>query len=244
MAALPQPGVAPSRPDTSTNDVLRRLPGESRARLLSAATRVSTRRDQVLFDGTADLLWTYLLYTGLVSLQTLTEGGNAVEIAMIGREGLIGFVPRTLPSRPSYHAEVTIPGEMMRVRTDVLLAEFDRVTATRQILLTSWSVLLDEIAQNSACHRFHPARQRLARWLLEAADRTGITRFHLTQEDLGQRLGLQRTGITLAMFALQDAGAIRVRYGRIAILDRSRLELKACECYRLIRPSNRSASPY
>jgi CRP-like cAMP-binding protein len=83
----------------------------------------------------------------------------------------------------------------------------------------------------SACHRFHTAHQRLARWLLMASDRTRSSRVELTQEQLAHVLGLQRTGVTVANVALQDAGAIRSRHGRITIVDRKRLENLACECY-------------
>jgi CRP-like cAMP-binding protein len=92
-----------------------------------------------------------------------------------------------------------------------------------------------EIAQGFACHRFHTARQRLARWLLSASDRTQSVRIELTQERLAQAIGLQRTGVTVASVALQDAGDIKSRHGRITMIDRRRLESRACECYRFGR---------
>jgi CRP-like cAMP-binding protein len=92
--------------------------------------------------------------------------------------------------------------------------------------------LIGEMAQGRACHRFHTARQRLARWLLTVSDRTQSARIDMTQVRLGQALGLQRTGATAASIALQDLGAITARHGRITILDRRRMESAACECYR------------
>ena len=176
---------------------------------------------------------TYMPCSGLVSLQTLTADGNSVEIAMVGRDGVIGFVPGVPLQRATSRAVVSVSGYTLRVQTRALMAEFDCSASTRQVLLTCWSTFLAEIAQNSACHRFHPARRRLAGWLLSAFDRTGVPRIHLTQEDLAHRLGLQRTGVTAANLALQDLGAIRSRHGHIALLDRGRLEQAACECYRL-----------
>lgn len=236
MSTASKPGVTSSRPDaTSTNEIVRQLPGDSRHQLVSHATRVSTRKDQVLYDATVDTSWSYLPCSGLVSLQASTEDGDAVEIAMVGRESVVGFAPGMATPRPIYRAVVSVPGEMLRVRAAVLLEEFERLAATRHVLLASWSLCLADIAQNAACRSFHSAEQRLARWLLSAADRTDLARFRLTQEDLAQRLGLYRTGITQANLALQDARAIRVRHGRIGIIDRARLEIAACECYRLTR---------
>lgn len=216
------------------NEIVGRLPVESRTRVLSNGSRVVMRKDQILSGDAADQTWTYLPCSGLVSLQAVTEEGNSIEIAMVGREGLIGLVPGITAPGAAYRAVVSIPGDTIRVRTDVLWSEFDRVGPARQVLLSRWSLLLAEIAQSSVCHRFHPARQRLARWLLTAIDRTGLTRLCVTQKDLAPRLGLRRTWVSTASLVLQDAGAIRARHGRIVVLDRARLERAACECYRLM----------
>ena len=64
-------------------------------------------------------------------------------------------------------------------------------------------------------------------------------RIELTQERLGEALGLQRTGVTAASVALQDGGAIKARHGRITIVDRRRLESLACECYRILASRDR-----
>lgn len=210
-------------------------------RILKDATRAAIWKDQLLADESRQL-WTYLPCSGLVSVQALTEEGNSIEIAMVGREGLIGQVPGIPTPGPSYRAVVSFAGETLRVRTDVLMLEFEQVAAARQVLLARWSLFLAEIAQSSACHRFHPARQRLARWLLTATDRTGLTRLCVTQKDLAPRLGLRRSWVSTASLALQNAGAIGARHGRIVVLDRLRLERAACECYRLMPRRGGSAA--
>jgi CRP-like cAMP-binding protein len=94
-----------------------------------------------------------------------------------------------------------------------------------------WHAVLSEVALGSACHCFHTARQRLARWLLTASDRIQSSRIELTHEQLAEVLGLQRTRVTVANVALQDAGAITSRHGRIQVIDRARLQSVSCECY-------------
>jgi hypothetical protein len=64
-------------------------------------------------------------------------------------------------------------------------------------LIQQWHQMMREIANGSACHRFHSARQRLARWLLAATDRVQSSHMELTQEQLANALGLQRTGVTV-----------------------------------------------
>jgi hypothetical protein len=51
-----------------------------------------------------------------------------------------------------------------------------------------------------------------------------------THEFLSQMLGANRKSVTLAAQAMQTAGLISYRRGKIKILDRAGLEKAACEC--------------
>jgi hypothetical protein len=44
-------------------------------------------------------------------------------------------------------------------------------------------------------------------------------------------LGVQRTGVTAAAGALQRAGLIRYRRGKVTMIDRRGLLRRSCECY-------------
>ena len=226
--------IAQPAPTVSTRrSLMARLPLETQQRLVSQCTRVQLTKGQRLTEAGTELTWSYLLSSGLVSLQTMTEEGDSVEIAMIGSDGIVGL-PLGATSPIPHTAIVVIHGDAFRVRADVLRREFESDASVRHVMIQYWHELTMLIAQGSVCHRFHTARQRLASWLLAAADRTHSLRIQMTQERLGDALGLQRTGVTTASIALQDAGAIRARHGRITIVDRGRVEAMACECYRLI----------
>jgi hypothetical protein len=75
----------------------------------------------------------------------------------------------------------------------------------------------------------------LCRWLLQTHDCTDGNAILLTQEFLGQMLGVRRTTVTIAARLLQSAGLIRYRRGHIQILDRAALEDIACECYAAVK---------
>jgi hypothetical protein len=57
----------------------------------------------------------------------------------------------------------------------------------------------------------------------------------MTQELVASMLGVRREGITHAAGRLQDAGVIRYRRGHIAVIERSGLETRACECYAVVK---------
>ncbi len=91
------------------------------------------------------------------------------------------------------------------------------------------------LAQSAACNRAHSLEQRMARWLLITRDRVDSDEFPLTQEFLGQMLGVRRPTVSLTGSALQRAGLIRYSRGRITIVDRRGLEEVSCECYAYVK---------
>ena len=66
-------------------------------------------------------------------------------------------------------------------------------------------------------------------------DRARSNQFHLTQDLLANMLGVRREGVTEAAGRLHKAGIIDYYRGRIIVLERDRLEQRACECYAVVR---------
>ena len=77
--------------------------------------------------------------------------------------------------------------------------------------------------------------ERCARWLLQTHDRVETDEFPLTQEFLGQMLGVRRTGVSEVQSTLKSEGLIDYSRGHIKILNRAGLEQRSCECYGAIR---------
>ena len=107
--------------------------------------------------------------------------------------------------------------------------------ALRAVVGRHIDALLEQVVRTVACNATHLAEARLARWLLMVQDRVGGTILNLTQEFLGQMLGVQRTTVTLVARSLQAAGLITYRRGQIEIRDRKGLEGMACNCYGINR---------
>jgi Crp-like helix-turn-helix domain len=85
--------------------------------------------------------------------------------------------------------------------------------------------------------------RRAHRWSKKFSNSAGICarypygpglKIPLTQESIGQMLGVRRTTVTIAARLLQTAGLIRYRRGLIQILDRRALEDMSCECYAIV----------
>jgi CRP-like cAMP-binding protein len=102
-------------------------------------------------------------------------------------------------------------------------------------MLRYTQALLTQMSQTAACNRHHSVEQQLCRWLLLTLDRMPSNELVMTQELVASMLGVRREGVTEAAGRLQEAGYIRYRRGHISVLDRNGLEVKACECYAVVR---------
>ena len=211
------------------------LPRDVQARLLAHAQRVSVPRRTVLSDVGDTFRYAYFPLNGMVSLLSMTEDGNTVEVATIGNDGMIGLPILLSSAQAPYLVSVQLPTDVLRLSAENLRLELSRSPALHSVLIDYMQRLLGNMAQMAVCYRFHTVRQRLCRWLLTARDRAEGNTLALTQESIAQTLGVPRTGVTAVAVELQDAGAIRCRHGQITVLNRAPLEAGSCECYRVLR---------
>ena len=164
---------------------------------------------------------------------TVLEDGNMVEIATVGREGVVG-VSAILDGAP-VTSTAMVQGETdtcYRMKVDAFRREVDQRGAFYELMAHFAQALFGFVAQSTACNAIHSVEQRLARWLLMAQDRMGSAEFPLTQEFVAMMLGASRPTVTVVAGTLQKAGLIKYRHGRVTIVDRESLEAASCECYR------------
>jgi CRP-like cAMP-binding protein len=186
----------------------------------------------VLYEVGSKLVDVYFPTTAIVSLLSVMEDGASDEIAFVGREGIVG-VPLFLGAARSPHRVVVRgAGYVFRLNGEVLLEELNRSGAMRNCLLRYTEALLTQISQTIACHRHHSIHQQFCRWLLSSLDRQPSDELSLTQESIAGMLGVRRETISKEVGVLLGAGLIQNARGKIVVIDRPRLETRACECYR------------
>jgi CRP-like cAMP-binding protein len=162
--------------------------------------------------------------SGVISLITDIGGGSAIEIAMIGREGLLGSSVVAGNGRATTDLLVQVSGNGYTVpRSRFLHALAQSSRLSRQMSLVDAS-LFAQAQQSAACNAAHSAQARICRWLLELHDRSDTEVVPLTQSFLARMVGVQRTTVTLVASKLQSAGIIRCRRGKVRVLDPAKLE--------------------
>jgi CRP-like cAMP-binding protein len=175
---------------------------------------------------------------GLISLLVATIDGKTVEVGMVGNEGVAGVASAVGLTISPLRQLVQISGDGFRI-TVKSLQNLLESTPQLQMALSRYAVVQGmQIAQTAACNRLHDAGERLARWLLMAADRVDSSSFSITHDFLATMLGTDRPSVSLAAKILQRKKSIEYRRGTLEILNRRKLESSACECYKVIRQFN------
>ncbi|MFC7543658.1 Crp/Fnr family transcriptional regulator [Siccirubricoccus deserti] len=190
---------------------------------------------RVLLGADQEIDAVYFPETCMISMIAALDGGDAAEVGLVGREGMVG-IPLLLGSdRSPTEAMCQGSGIALRLSTSAFREEMDRSLVLRTTLLRYAQAFLEQVTQTAACNGRHLLEQRLARWMLMAHDRAEGDAFQMTHEFLAMMLGVRRAGISVAAGTLQKAGLIRYERGRMLIADRPGLEHASCECYGVVR---------
>jgi CRP-like cAMP-binding protein len=173
---------------------------------------------------------------GVFSVTNEMRDGALVEVATVGIEGMLGigvFLGDRSGAGRTFQQVPDGPFPSMTARRFV--KESAAPGPFHDVIARYAQANLLQIMQGTACNALHGVKQRCCRWLLQTQDRVGAEEFLLKQKFLAIMLGVQRPTVTLVIGALQDAGLITSKYGRIRVLKRNRLERASCECYEVIR---------
>jgi CRP-like cAMP-binding protein len=224
------------------NRLLAALPAKVYERLLADLEPVKLTYGEVLYEPGEQMRHVYFPSDCVVSLLTVVESHRALEVGLVGREGMVGSRLALGITTASVRAMVQGTGTAVRMKSARFLREFHRSPALQRALLRFTDALMVQVTQTAACNRFHMVAARLARWLLMTRERLPSSEFHLTQEFLADMLGVRRAGVTAAASALQRRKLIRYRRGTITILDQQGLEASSCSCYQHVKVTRLEAA--
>jgi len=226
------------------NRLLAALPAADYQRLLPHLELVPMPLGWALYEAGGAQRHVYFPADSIVSVLYVMEDGASAGVAVIGNEGLVGVAlfmgGETTPRR----AVVYSAGYGYRLKASVLKSEFERGGALQYLLLRYTLSLITQIMQTAVCNRHHSVEQQLCRLLLLSQDRLPANELTMTQELISNMLGVRREGINEAAGRLKAAGLIRHARGRISVLDRPKLEARACECYGVVKREYERLLPF
>jgi CRP-like cAMP-binding protein len=214
------------------NRLIESLPVSDRRRMLGDCETVELAFADVLSMPGAPLQHVYFPTGGFISLIMPIDDSAALEVGMVGIEGMFGTPLALGVDISPVRAVVQGAGSALRMDAAAFCRELARSAALRQRVDRYIFVQLSQLAQTAACTRFHVVEARLARWLLMTQDRAQANAFHVTQEFLAFMLGVRRVGVTKAARSLLHRELIQYSRGNITVLDRRGLKAASCGCYK------------
>lgn len=220
---------------TEENHILHTLPKKEYETLLPELELVTFALNQVLYTTHAEIEHGYFPNTGLISCLTVMRNDASVEVGLVGYEGFVGSPILLNIAQSSILVKVQIAGHALRIKAETLHKLLPKLPMLERLLSRFAYLQALESQQIAACNRFHEVEQRLARWLLVSEDRVRSNGFALTHEQLATMLGTRRASVSEAARQLQRAGMIEYRRGQLRLLDCSKLQNAACECYGVVR---------
>lgn len=227
--------MAPKQHSKMQNHLLSALPINEFERLSPHLELVELPLGLVMYESGEKLNYVYFPATAIISLLYVLENGSSAEIAVVGNEGILGISlfmgGQTTPSR----AAVQSAGYGYRLKSSILMIEFNRAGPLMHLLLRYTQALITQMSQTAVCNRHHTIEQQLCRWLLLSLDRLHSDSLIMTQELIANMLGVRREGVTDAAGKLQRAGLITYSRGHIEVIDRQGLEKASCECYAVVK---------
>jgi len=227
---------------TSTrNRLLAQLPRGVQDRLAAHVRRVSLRVGELLFSARAPARTAYFPESGLVSLVTTVRSGEAMDVGLIGRDGVAGAQwagTGDIDDVP-FDGIVRVRGEAACVEMAPLRAQLSSDPLLARLLSRHAHLTSAACVTSAGCIAFHPAHRRCARWLLEAGDLLASDELPLTHDQLAHMMGVRRESVTVALGSLDARGLIEHGRAHIVLRDRIGLESAACECYDVMRRERR-----
>jgi CRP-like cAMP-binding protein len=216
------------------NRLIQALPHDESERLIAHFEVIDLETRHCVFEPYQASKYVYFPLSSVISIHTRMREGIAVEIATTGREGMVGLAIFLGGETTPASAICQIPGRSARIDARVFRQIARDSVPLTALLLRYTQATLIQVSQSAACNRIHSIEERCARWLLMTHDRVPGGRFELTQEFLGEMLGVRRPSVSIAASILQRAGFIRYSRGRVEVVDRAGLETASCECYGVI----------
>jgi len=217
------------------NQLLRMLDATDFELLRPQLFTIELVRETVLSEAGVALRHVYFPHDGTVSIIVGLSEGQTIEVAMLGRDSIVGGGAALAGGIAASDAIVLFSGTASAIEVPAFRAVAAASASFRSLVVRHEQALLARAQQSLLCNTLHPVEARLARWLLRARDLSDRETLALTQETLAQMMGVRRNAVSLVAHALQRAGIIRYSRGQIEITDLRGLEATSCECYAAVK---------
>jgi CRP-like cAMP-binding protein len=215
-----------------------------RLRLLARETEgtyVTLQRGQVVFDRHEICHHAYFPLTARFAYECVLNDGRSVELTTAGDDAFVGWPLLTGADSMPFRTTVSVSGTAFCCTASALGACLQAEPELETRLLDCVRGLLAELSQRAACIKLHTVDQQIACRLLTLHDQSADAAPMVSISSVARALGVTDRSVRAVLRDLADEGIVATHHGTVSTLDRSRLEARSCECYRLLRAFYRTS---
>jgi CRP-like cAMP-binding protein len=173
----------------------------------------------------------FFIETGIASVVAMQANGTAVEIGIVGYEGMSGTAVVLGTDRSPHSTYIQLKGTGQKIAARDLRKAMDESPSLRAVLLKFAQAFAVQTAHTAIANARAKLHERLARWILMAHDRVSGDTLSLTHEFLSLMLAVRRAGVTEALHVLQKQKLIEAHRAEIKVLNRKGIEKIAGNFY-------------
>lgn len=218
---------------TPPNAFLRALAPDILDQLSSEFVGVHLERGAELGAQGETIAFVYFPVNALISATRSALDGFTVETGLVGCEGAVSVAQVMGSGLCGSRLQAQIGGLAIRVPAPAFRRIAHHFPAFGKTMWQSVELQMWDAEQSSLCLAAHPVEARLARWLLEAEDRSANhgRDIGITHEFLAIMLGVQRTTVTRALGVFAERGLVVNGRAVVRVQDKAGLKALACECH-------------
>ena len=219
-----------------SNLMVKQLTTDKYEKLLPFFQLICLEADQLIFRPHEDIQFVFFPVSAIIAMQIDISDGSSADIVLIGKEGMVGS--GVMGGNQNFsRARVRFPGFAYKLPLGVFQSELAQDRAFLKIWMATTRQMILQIAMPAVCSSKHSNEQQIIRWIMNTLDKTQGQTLQITHQEIADTLGIRRESVTLAAGKLAQERLIEVTRGQLQVLDRPKLEARACECYRVMHPA-------
>ena len=218
------------------NLMIKQFDAEKYDKLLQSFQLVCLEAGQLIFRPHEIIQFVFFPVSAIIAMQIDISDGSSADIVLIGKEGMVGS--GVMGGNQNFsRARVKFAGFAYKLPLSVFQSELALDSAFLKIWMATTRQMILQIAMPTVCSSKHSNEQQIIRWIMNTLDKTQGQTLQITHQEIADTLGIRRESVTLTAGKLSHEGLIEVTLGQLQILDRPKLEVRACECYRVMHPA-------
>jgi CRP-like cAMP-binding protein len=219
-----------------SNLMVKQLTTDKYEKLLPFFQLICLEADQLIFRPHEAIQFVFFPVSAIIAMQIDISDGSSADIVLIGKEGMVGS--GVMGGNQNFsRARVRFPGFAYKLPLGVFQSELAQDRAFLKIWMATTRQMILQIAMPAVCSSKHSNEQQIIRWIMNTLDKTQGQTLQITHQEIADTLGIRRESVTLAAGKLAQERLIEVTRGQLQVLDRPKLEARACECYRVMHPA-------